>query len=167
MSNPNIAKFEFFPDNDILSHAKEFISVCMEIQGRGKFTVPFIINATFAIELSLQCLHAQQIYSNQWDAPSYSKSLLKSRTHSPHELYEQLPADKKLWLDMLHTEFFDSRNTSLHEELKLFHKVFIDWRYMFEGKASSVPLGLLKEMLRFFEFACSPESIARYKINLS
>jgi hypothetical protein len=163
MPNSNLLKLDFFPNEEILSHAKEFGNLCKEIQGLGRFTIPYIVNATFTIELYLKCLHAQQVYSNKWDARNYSESHVRSPTHSPHELYEKLPESKRSWLSALHCEFFDNRNANLYDELKCFHRVFIDWRYLFEGNAGTVPLSLLKELLRFFEFASSPEAISKYK----
>lgn len=162
MTDSNRAMFDFFPDNEILSHAKEFLNLCKELQGKWRFTIPFIINATFAIELSLKCLHANQYYDNN-TGTSYSKSLLKSRNHSPHELYDIFPDEKKLWLNDLHSEFFHDRKTKLRQELEFFEKVFINWRYMYEGNSSSIRLDILKDLLRFFEFACSPESISKYR----
>lgn len=161
MMDLNRAKFEFFPDDEILSHAKEFVNLCKEIQGKGRFTIPFIINATFAIELSLKCLHANQYYDNNTGV-SHSRTLLKARNHSLHELYDKLPDRKRHWLNDLHNQFFYYRKTKLREELELFEGVFVNWRYIYEGDAGSIRLDILKDLLRFFEFACAPESTSKY-----
>jgi hypothetical protein len=106
-------------------------------------------------------LHAKALYSITGNR---DQTLLRSKNHSLKGLFEKLPDSKKDWLNVLYAEFNEQASViSLADDLEKFDNTFIDWRYLFEGNAVSVPTSLLDELITFFEFACSKPSTDRFK----
>ncbi|MBF8179765.1 hypothetical protein [Herminiimonas contaminans] len=157
-------EFTAFPEPMILSTARDFAAASRILRSQSGVSVPVIINAVLSLELYLKSLHATQIYNGDENLSISRISKLRSNTHSVHELFQNLPRDKQEWLTSLYRIFFGDRvGSSLAEDLKSFDGVFINWRYIYEGKAKTVQSGLLDELINFFEFSCSPASTAKFQ----
>jgi hypothetical protein len=133
-----------YVDYNILKLAKEYYESAKLIYNAnsdGSLDSPFIVNATFYIELFLKSLLSEMHFGkktkisetttrHEW---THSKTVFDGKGHDLKNLFNQIPKKHRLGI----LEFFNNR--SQVDDFEAFldnHKNnFIKWRYSFEGKA--------------------------------
>ncbi|MBU0809520.1 MAG: hypothetical protein KKD30_16625 [Gammaproteobacteria bacterium] len=109
-----------------------------ELKHRG---APFIINATFALELYLKCLLSKTIFegpeTHEEGYTSYNRVFSKSEHtgigHDLSNLYQQLPEEARAGIEKANKEL--SGKDSLSNFFNKNKAHFVSWRYSFEGNA--------------------------------
>ena len=116
----------------------ELLQRSAEMQYRG---APFIVNASFALELYLKCFNASTKFSkptnNTEGVVSYAQvsSEGNSRGHQLKDLFNELSNDLK---DQIRSEFSLRVNGVNADEFFLENsRHFINWRYSFERNAET------------------------------
>lgn len=136
---------------DAFRQASQMLNMCPE----SVMSIPAVVNAAFALELYLKSLNME------WQTADPStlgrkKAWLVSRTalqtgHKPSKLYNALNQALKDALEKKYQErFTEATSTTLENILKSYDGLFQDWRYIFEGHASTVELQRLFAVLQFF-----------------
>lgn len=124
------------PANEIFSTACAFANTSSHIyenglkkQSRnGTSIVPFVVNATFAIELYIKAL-----------AKKYNVTL---RGHELLKLYKKLPQEALKEIEQVIPKCADDRKIAQPNFVKYLNELnnaFVDWRYIFE-KSKSGPI---------------------------
>lgn len=148
------------PNRSVQDHAWEFHKAAGVLFDNGFVGAAVIVNASFALELYLKCLNADLVFSDpsQLKAQVYLYGIVydepREKGHRLTPLFQALP----WWLQVHLSERYSTSAltetaASLEEALALFNNVFVEWRYVFEGRASGVKVTFLFELLDFFRCA--------------
>jgi hypothetical protein len=138
---------------DAFRAAAQILNACSD----SSMSVPTVVNAAFALELYLKSLNMEwQLADPNEISNTGKKAWLASRSalqkgHIPSDLFEALEQSIR---DDLEQQYelspHNSSAQSLKEALQGFDGLFVDWRYIFEGKCKPVDLPSLFAMLAFF-----------------
>lgn len=107
------------------------------------YGAPFIVNATFALELYLKSLISKTIFENPEIHEEgytsykrvYSQSMHTGQGHDLENLYQQLSKEVREGIDRTYKDLNGKRNVSDIFNMNKLH--FSKWRYSFEGNADS------------------------------
>jgi hypothetical protein len=136
---------------DAFRQASQMLNMCPE----SAMSIPAVVNAAFALELYLKSLNMEW-HTAEPSTLGGKKAWLASRTalqtgHKPSKLYKALDQALKDALEKKYRErFVEASDTPLEKTLKSYDGLFQDWRYIFEGHASTVELQRLFSVLQFF-----------------
>lgn len=157
-SEPSKIKIRQVPNLSVRSHAENFHEAASLLYEEGTTVAPVIVNAAFALELYLKSLNSDIEWPSQadLDAQVYLYGIVtdqpKERGHNLSELFCALPVDLQDYLSKQYaTSPLVVTKSSLVEAVASFDNVFETWRYMYEGKAESVEVGFLLELLSFMD----------------
>ncbi len=123
------------PENEIFSTACAFANTSSHIYENGlkkqprngTSIVPFVVNATFAIELYIKAL-----------AKKYNVTL---RGHELLKLYKKLPQEALKEIEQVISKCADDRKIVQPNFVKYLNELntaFVDWRYIFEKSKSGL-----------------------------
>ncbi|MCE8052757.1 hypothetical protein HOP61_15805 [Halomonas daqingensis] len=114
-----------------------------------------IVNGALSIELYLKSFNAQMVFKGEYEIEpgvvGYEDVVTEvlSKGHQPSELYRNLPKYTKDWL--VHQFEKEHPGYDLGHWFSQFDGVFINWRYLYEGNVSRVPVTDLLDLIAFLE----------------
>jgi hypothetical protein len=150
------------PDQGVLQTGDAFRVAAQELGAHtdSSMSVPAIVNAAFALELFLKSLNVawnladfDQIQHDGRKAFLVSRSA-RQKGHTPSKLYLELDSQIR---DAIERQFSISPLSrgyrSFKDLLEVFDDLFVQWRYVFEGKCRPVNLSQLLASLQFLSEA--------------
>ena len=118
--------------------AAQILNQANEMQYRGS---PFIVNATFAIELYLKCLDAKTVFnkpSNECDGFTKYEKVSSESSNRGHDLGKLFNKINEVHRDQISSSFEQRINGISSEEFfGKYRDHFVSWRYGFEGNATA------------------------------
>jgi hypothetical protein len=146
------------PNRRVLEAANRFHDAATILYEVDALTVPTVVNAALALELYLKCLHANIHFQDgraiQGGAVAYDKVSVfanSNREHEPHKLFRALPQDTRIFLDASFSKRFPLEREKLESVLERYQGIFVNWRYLFEGKGKVLNLSEFFKLLEFFK----------------
>lgn len=146
------------PNRRVLAAANKFHDAAALLYEVDALTVPTVVNAALALELYLKCLDANILFQDgrviNGGAITYDKVCVfanSNKEHVPHKLLKALPRDVRDFLDASFSKRYSEEHEKLESVLERYQSVFVDWRYLFEGKGKAINLSELFEILEFFK----------------
>jgi len=131
-------------DNYVLDAAKSYIETALLIYGlelKPELKGPFIVNATFAMELYFKSMMAKARYGPEKKLSNtmtkyewmYSETIFNGNGHNLLNLFSQVP--EKFKNEILDKFKKHPEKVDLELFLEEHKKNFVNWRYSFEGKS--------------------------------
>lgn len=146
------------PNRHVFEAASRFYDAATMLYEVDALTVPAVVNAALALELYLKCLNANIHFQDgreiQGGAIVYGKVSVfanSGKKHEPHVLFRDLPQDAKISLDASFSKRFPLEQEKLESVLERYQGIFVNWRYLFEGKGKSMNLSEFFKILEFFK----------------
>ncbi|MCF8056649.1 MAG: hypothetical protein K9K37_08425 [Desulfocapsa sp.] len=156
------------PDNMILDLAMTYIHVTRMIYDSKleDWRSPFIVNASFAIELYLKSMQKgtktygppfEISFGSEQNPPRKKQMMLHSKSeisykgdgHNLLNLFAQIPERNRDYL--LHIFSQPGHDIDFEDFLKEHKKAFISWRYCYEGKTETFSAKKVLNVLRIIE----------------
>ncbi|ANQ55879.1 hypothetical protein [Vibrio parahaemolyticus] len=150
----------------IYDHGKQFYNAAKLLEASDlPLTPPMAVCLSFSIEMFLKCLRATQKYTEKIShtyCDLYDETLVKPKGagHDLVALYDYLPEELTSEME----EKFNSLHwKSLREELVHIKSVFIDWRYIYEGKTYILHSTTLNNVADFLAEYSKGKILEQYK----
>lgn len=111
---------------------------------------PYYVNLAFSIELFLKSLHVSETatFLNKWPFNHITRNFKSIQGHQLDLIFNKLPDDIQNKLSESYREKCDN---SFIEDLELIKSTFVDWRYYFEQRNSSVNVTALEKIAVFLK----------------